>query len=130
MTMEQYRHIMDVVGTGVDGIGVLIVVGGALVATARLAIHRAQGTGDYYSLYRQDVGRAILLGLEFLIAGDLIRTVVVAPTMQNVAVLGLIGTNPYVSKFVAATGNRRKAAVAPRRGQRTSELTKVIGVQH
>jgi uncharacterized membrane protein len=90
MTMEQYRHIMDVVGTSVDGIGVLIVVGGALVATARLVIHRAQTTGNYYSLYRQDVGRAILLGLEFLIAGDLIRTVVVAPTMQNVAVLGLI----------------------------------------
>jgi uncharacterized membrane protein len=90
MTMEQYRHIMDVIGTSVDGIGVLIVVGGALVATARLLIHRAQSTGDYYSLYRQDVGRAILLGLEFLIAGDLIRTVVVAPTMQNVAVLGLI----------------------------------------
>ncbi len=40
--------------------------------------------------WRGDVGRAILLGLEFLIAGDLIRTVVVAPTMQNVLVLGLI----------------------------------------
>jgi uncharacterized membrane protein len=90
MTMEQYRHIMDVVGTSVDGIGVFIVVGGALVATARLVIHRARSTGDYYSLYRQDVGRAILLGLEFLIAGDLIRTVVVSPTLQNVAVLGLI----------------------------------------
>ncbi len=62
----------------------------ALVATARLVLHRAQRTGNYYSLYRQDVGRAILLGLEFLIAGDLIRTVVVAPTMQNVVVLGLI----------------------------------------
>ena len=35
-------------------------------------------------------GRAILLGLEFLIAGDIIRTVVVAPTMQNVVVLGII----------------------------------------
>jgi len=41
-------------------------------------------------LYRQDVGRAILLGLEFLIAGDIIRTVVVAPTLQNVLVLGVI----------------------------------------
>ncbi len=90
MSMEYYRHIMDVVGTSVDGIGVFIVVGGALVATARLAIHRAQSTGNYYSLYRQDVGRAILLGLEFLIAGDIIRTVVVAPTLQNVLVLGLI----------------------------------------
>jgi uncharacterized membrane protein len=88
--MEYFRHIMEVVGTSVDGVGVFIVAGGMLVATARLAVHRAQDTGNYYSLYRQDVGRAILLGLEFLIAGDIIRTVVVAPTLQNVVVLGMI----------------------------------------
>src|SRR5438105_15393901 len=88
--MEYYRHIMDIVGTAVDGVGVFIVVGGALVATARLVLHRAQNTGNYYALYRQDVGRAILLGLEFLIAGDIIRTVVVAPTIPNVLALGLI----------------------------------------
>src|SRR5947207_14690306 len=88
--MESFRRIMDIVGTSMDGVGVLIVVGGALFATVRLALRRMQGAGNYYVLYRQDVGRAILLGLEFLIAGDLIRTVVVAPTMQNVAVLGLI----------------------------------------
>jgi uncharacterized membrane protein len=88
--MEYFRHVMEVVGTGVDGVGVFIVAGGMIVATARLAVRRAHDTGDYYSLYRQDVGRAILLGLEFLIAGDIIRTVVVAPTLQNVAVLGMI----------------------------------------
>ena len=88
--MEYFRHIMEVVGTSVDGAGVFIVAGGMLVATARLVVHRAHETGNYYSLYRQDVGRAILLGLEFLIAGDIIRTVVVAPTLQNVVVLGLI----------------------------------------
>src|SRR5437773_12573022 len=88
--MEYYRHIMDIVGTAVDSVGVFIVVGGALVATARLVLHRAQSTGNYYSLYRQDVGRAILLGLEFLIAGEIIGTVVVAPAMQKVLVLGLI----------------------------------------
>jgi len=88
--MESFRHIMEVVGTSVDGVGVFIVAGGMLVATARLAVHRAHQTGNYYSLYRQDVGRAILLGLEFLIAGDIIRTVVVAPTLQNVIVLGVI----------------------------------------
>jgi uncharacterized membrane protein len=88
--MEYFRHIMEVVGTSVDGVGVFIVAGGMLVATARLAVHRAHETGNYYSLYRQDVGRAILLGLEFLIAGDIIRTVVVAPTLQNVVVLGMI----------------------------------------
>src|SRR5213078_2877792 len=90
MTMENFRHLMEIIGTAVDGVGVCIVAAGALVATARLLVHRAHNIGNYYSSYRQDIGRAILLGLEFLIAGDIIRTVVVAPTMQNVLVLGLI----------------------------------------
>src|SRR5205814_9962753 len=88
MTMEFYRHVMDVVGTAIDGIGVFVIIGGALVATARLIFHRVHDTGNYYSLYRQDVGRAILLGLELLIAGDIVRTVVVAPAMHNVLVAG------------------------------------------
>jgi uncharacterized membrane protein len=91
--MEYFRHIMEVVGTSVDGVGVFIVAGGMIVATLRLVPRlrdRAHYTSNYYSLYRQDVGRAILLGLEFLIAGDIIRTVVVAPTLQNVVVLGMI----------------------------------------
>jgi uncharacterized membrane protein len=90
MVMENFRQLMEIVGTAVDGVGVLIVAAGAIVATARLLVHRAHNTGNYYSSYRQDIGRAILLGLEFLIAGDIIRTVVVAPTIQNVLVLGLI----------------------------------------
>ena len=91
--MEYFRHIMEIVGTSVDGVGVFIVAAGMVVATVRLVSRlrdRPHDTGNYYSLYRQDVGRAILLGLEFLIAGDIIRTVVVAPTLQNVVVLGLI----------------------------------------
>jgi uncharacterized membrane protein len=91
--MEYFRHIMEVVGTSVDGVGVFIVAAGMVAATIRLVLRlrdRARVTGNYYSLYRQDVGRAILLGLEFLIAGDIIRTVVVAPTLQNVFVLGMI----------------------------------------
>ena len=90
MTMEFYRHVMDVVGTAIDGIGVFVIIGGALLATVGLVLRGLRNTGNYYALYRQDVGRAILLGLEFLIAGDIIRTVVVAPTIQNVLALGLI----------------------------------------
>jgi uncharacterized membrane protein len=90
MFMENFRLLMEIVGTAVDGVGVFIVAAGALVATARLLVRRTHNTGNYYSSFRQDIGRAILLGLEFLIAGDIIRTVVVAPTIQNVLVLGLI----------------------------------------
>src|SRR5882724_9316509 len=59
--MESFRRIMDIVGTSMDGVGVLIVVGGSLFATVRLAFRRMQGAGNYYVWYRQDVGRAILL---------------------------------------------------------------------
>jgi uncharacterized membrane protein len=67
--MEYFRHIMEVVGTSVDGVGVFIVAAGMLAATIRLVLRlrdRAHGTGNYYSLYRQDVGRAILLGFSLL----------------------------------------------------------------
>ena len=88
--MERFRSLVEIAGTALDAAGVLVVVGGALVATARLLLHRLSGIGEYYRDFRQDLGRAIVLGLEFLIAGDIIRTVVVAPTLQNVLVLGLI----------------------------------------
>ncbi len=88
--MEHFRHIIEIVGVAIDGAGVLVVVLGALVATGRFLSQRPKAPGEGYRLYRQDLGRAILLGLEFLIAGDIIRTVVVAPTLQNVLVLGLI----------------------------------------
>lgn len=88
--MERFRWFVEVAGAALDAAGVLVVVGGAMVATIRLLVQRLKGIGEYYRGYRQDLGRAILLGLEFLIAGDIIRTVAVAPTLQNVLVLGLI----------------------------------------
>lgn len=43
-----------------------------------------------YVGYRQNLGRVILLGLEFLVAGDIIRSVAVAPSFNTIGVLGLI----------------------------------------
>lgn len=88
--MPQFRHLMEVIGTGVDAVGVVIIVVGALFATGRFLFRMRAAPGRAYRHYRRDLGRAILLGLEFLVAGDIIRTVVVAPTLENVIVLGLI----------------------------------------
>ena len=88
--MAYYRELMEYIGTAVDAAGVFIIVVGALLATGRFLLRRQDETGGSYRLYRQDLGRAILLGLEFLVAADIIRTVVVAPTLENVIVLGLI----------------------------------------
>lgn len=88
--MNYYHETMELVGNLVDAAGVLIIVLGAIVATARFLANRRIDFGSSYRAYRQGLGRAILLGLEFLIAGDIIRTVVVAPTLENVLILGLI----------------------------------------
>lgn len=79
---------MESIGNGVDTFGVLVVVVGAACATF-LFLGRLFRPGAYRQ-YRQNLARAILLGLELLIAGDIIRTVAVAPTLENAAVLGVI----------------------------------------
>jgi uncharacterized membrane protein len=88
--MSEYRVVMDTVGTAIDAAGVIVIVVGAILATARFLFRRQGEPGRSYTVYRQDLGRVILLGLEFLIAGDIIRTVVVSPTLANVFVLGMI----------------------------------------
>jgi uncharacterized membrane protein len=88
--MENYRELMDGIGRAVDSVGVLVIVVGAIFATGRFFVKRYAQKNKSYRVYRQDLGRAILLGLEFLIAGDIIRTVVVAPTLENIVILGLI----------------------------------------
>ena len=72
--------------------GVSIIVFGAIVASAIFLRRFAAGDGfmSAYHAYRGNLGRAILLGLEFLVAADIIDTVAVEPTIRNVAVLGLI----------------------------------------
>ena len=60
--MENFRQLMEIVGTAVDGVGVFIVAAGALVATARLLVRRAHNTGNYYSSFRQDIGRGDPIG--------------------------------------------------------------------
>ena len=86
-----FGHTVEDVGAAVDVAGVAVIVGGALYATAVL-VHRllTQRGEAVYRLYRQSLGRAILLGLEFLVAGDIIRTVAVSPTFTSVGVLAVI----------------------------------------
>jgi uncharacterized membrane protein len=87
--MDSYRELMELTGRVLDGVGVCVIVFCAVIASSRAARTRISGT-DRYRTYRQDLGHAILLGLEFLIAGDIIRTVGVAPTLENVFILALI----------------------------------------
>ncbi len=85
-----FKSIAHSISLGVDAAGIAIIVLGLLWAIARFALGRGLAFEDRYRQVRQDAGRAILLGLEFLVAADIIRTVAVEPTLANVATLGLI----------------------------------------
>jgi uncharacterized membrane protein len=83
---------MAQVASGVEALGIVTIVVGlavALVQAARLQLGGDGGAGAYRAV-RTVFGRSILLALEFLVAADIIRTVAVEPSLENVAVLGLI----------------------------------------
>lgn len=88
--MNTFREVMEWVGLAFDATGVLVIAGGVLIAAGRLAAGASAAKAMGVRRFRQDFGGAIVLGLEFLVAGDIIRTVVVAPTLENVAVLAII----------------------------------------
>ena len=83
---------IDWVATAIEGLGIAIIVVGALFATGLFLRQLLRGGifAQAYRRYREDLGRTILLGLELLVAADIIGTVAVDPTFQNLAVLGLI----------------------------------------
>lgn len=85
-----FRDVVEAVGKAVDAVGVATLVVGILVATWTAAATCRDSTADRYRVYRQRLGKSILLGLELLVAADIIRTVAVRPTLETAAVLAII----------------------------------------
>ncbi|MCW2868348.1 MAG: hypothetical protein JWR20_2536 [Marmoricola sp.] len=86
----QFRDVVELVGRGIDTAGIGVMVLGVLTATGRALANARRRLPDTYRRFRQQLGRSILLGLELLVAADIIRTVAVTPTLSSVAVLALI----------------------------------------
>ncbi len=92
-----FKDVIETVGTYVDLAGVAVMVIGAVISIP-LALREFQFHGrpaesgplSVYRSYRQLLGRSILLGLEFLVAADIIRTVAITPTFESVGVLAII----------------------------------------
>ena len=87
-----FSAIVEAVGKGVDAGGVALIVIGALIATGRFVLRllRRDDGEAAYRRYRQGLGRTLLLGLEFLVAADIIRTVAIAPSFTNLGLLAVI----------------------------------------
>ncbi|OBF42225.1 hypothetical protein A5724_00375 [Mycobacterium sp. ACS1612] len=119
-------EIIERTGSVIDAIGVAVIAGGAIVAVILTIARARQEDGGAYEFFRRRLGRAILLGLEFLVAADIIRTVAVTPSAESVAVLGgivLIRTFLSFSLQLEVTGSwpwQQRSATASDKPQRQS----------
>ena len=84
-TISDVVKVVEAAGAGIMVLGGL----GAFIVFASRAI-RAKTAPESYVELRRNLGRSILLGLEVLIIADIVRTIIVDPTLESVAVLGII----------------------------------------
>ena len=89
MTRWDLGGLVEMVTLGVELTGIAVIIGGALVSAA-LSIRsvRRDPPGEAYRRLRSNLGRSILLGLEFLVAADIINTVAIEPSFDSLLILG------------------------------------------
>lgn len=98
--VEGFPAVADAIARWVEIAGVAVIVTGAVFSTllfvAGYRPHRDFNT--HYHRYRAHLGRSILLGLELLVAGDIIGTVAIEPTLRSLAVLaGIVLIRTFLS---------------------------------
>ena len=77
-------------------VGVIVIA--ILVGTARYLIKLNQWKSDAFDTYKRHLSKALLLGLEFLVAADIVRTVALPPTLNSVAILAaLVAVRTFLS---------------------------------
>ena len=127
-----FTGLMDHVAQGFEALGAAILVVGVIWSgvLGATAARRSWSSARAYLVVRQAFGGTLLLGLEVLVAADLVRTVAVAPTLGNVLVLGLIvvirtflsfsleteieGVAPWRRALTGGAGTIRRAAASAR----------------
>jgi uncharacterized membrane protein len=86
----EFGTVIETIGEVIDVLGVAAIVIGIVYAVVDAAVRGLRRVNPVYTRFRRVLGRAILLGLELLVAADIIKTVAVTPTLDSVLVLAII----------------------------------------
>ena len=88
--MEHIREWVEFAATGIEALAVVIMIVFISLGTVRWLFNSAHGIEQTYDRYRFVVGKTMQIGLELLVAADIIRTVALDATLKNIAVLGAL----------------------------------------
>lgn len=90
MKLAAMQELIDFMGQSIEFLALLIIVGGIVYGMGSYLFDRTQKAGNPYKRFKDKIGKALLLGLEFLIAADIIKTVRLDLTLQSVLLLGVL----------------------------------------
>jgi uncharacterized membrane protein len=90
--IERLLGWIEIAAVGIELLAVIIIIGVALASTLIFLWRFFTGSRplEIYNHYKVLLGRGLLLGLEMLVAADIVRTVALEPNLSNVAALGLL----------------------------------------
>src|SRR5687768_6197174 len=84
------ENLIDLAAKAIEVLAVAIIVIAIFHGSIRFLLSITNKPDEAYERYKTQLGKGLLLGLEFLVAADVVRTVVLEPTLQNVMILGLL----------------------------------------
>jgi len=88
--MEVFKLYVEFISNIVEGIGVAAIFFGTIYSLIVFLVSAVKKKSNIYIVLRHSMGKSILLGLEILIAADIMATIVTEPTLRSVVILGLI----------------------------------------
>jgi uncharacterized membrane protein len=90
MHPEQVNTVIEWIARALEVVGVAAIALAFAYAMLRGLLHAGQRRAGAYDRVKVSIGKALLLGLEFLVAADIVRTVTIAPTAEGLLSLGLL----------------------------------------
>jgi uncharacterized membrane protein len=88
--MDVIRSAIEMGALGIESLAVAVILIATVHGTFSYILHMRQQVPDAYEQYKGRLGKALLLGLELLVAADIIRTVALEPTLPNVTILAVL----------------------------------------
>ena len=89
--METFELVISTTGYAIETMGVIVIVAGIIRSTRRTLAALPGGDRDQvFSEFRHDFAQSTLVGMDFLVAGDIIRTVIVSHTLTDISTLALL----------------------------------------
>ncbi|AEH02397.1 DUF1622 domain-containing protein [Lacinutrix sp. 5H-3-7-4] len=84
------KHYIEIIARIIEAIGIAIILIGLIYSLINYTISSLKKRAHCYIELRKNLGKFILLGLEILIAADIVATVITEPTLKSTLILGLI----------------------------------------